>query len=358
MKVIRSIPAVLVLMCSGTYAQQPRIANANVQTRSAAGGLEREFRSLLSGQAEPAWLGYGAPMIPGEHNMCCYESAHCCSGCQLEGKQSGGIQSGKGERVRLEGPRYLFVLLRLEQKRVEKIRTFTEDCELDAGGLPFFWLTDVRPSESIALLSSFATAAEGDAKEGRRLADSAVAAIAFHNDAAADRALEGFIAATQPESLRERASFWLGNARGRRGYEVLRRMLREDPSPKVREKVVFALTQSREPEAVAAIIETARNDASAHVRGQALFWLAQKAGAKAADTITDAIDRDPETEVKKKAVFALSQLPADEGVPKLIQVARSNRNPEVRKQAIFWLGQSRDPRALAFFEEVLLRSPR
>ena len=115
MKVIRSIPAVLVLMCSGTYAQQPRIVNANVQTRSAAGGLEREFRSLLSGQAEPAWLGYGAPMIPGEHNMCCYESAHCCSGCQLEGKQSGGIQSGKGERVRLEGPRYLFVLLRLSQ---------------------------------------------------------------------------------------------------------------------------------------------------------------------------------------------------------------------------------------------------
>jgi hypothetical protein len=25
----------------------------------------------------------------------------------------------------------------------------------------------------------------------------------------------------------------------------------------------------------------------------------------------------------------------------------------VRKQAMFWLGQSRDPRALAFFEEVL-----
>jgi len=319
--------------------------------------MEKEFRALVKGQNEPAWLGYAVPMIPGEHNMCCFNTAYCCGGCQLEGKQSGSLQTGKGDRVRLEGPRYLFVLLRLEQRRVEKIRTFTEDCELDAGGLPFFWLTDVRPSESVALLSSFA-AAEGDAKEGRRLADSAVAAIAFHNDAAADRALEGFVAASQPESLRERTSFWLGNARGHRGYELLRRMLREDPSPKVREKAVFALTQSREPEAVATIIETARNDAIAHVRGQALFWLAQKAGAKAAGAITDAIEKDPETEVKKKAVFALSQLPADEGVPKLIEVARANRNPEVRKQAIFWLGQSRDPRALAFFEEVLLRGPR
>jgi len=65
------------------------------------------------------------------------------------------------------------------------------------------------------------------------------------------------------------------------------------------------------------------------------------------------IINDPETEIRKKAVFALSQLPKDEGVPKLIEVARSHRDAAVRKQAIFWLGQSRDPRALAFFEQVL-----
>ena len=28
-------------------------------------------------------------------------------------------------------------------------------------------------------------------------------------------------------------------------------------------------------------------------------------------------------------------------------------NPEVREQAVFWLGQSKDPRALAFFERIL-----
>ena len=71
------------------------------------------------------------------------------------------------------------------------------------------------------------------------------------------------------------------------------------------------------------------------------------------ETITGAIEQDPDTEVKKKAVFALSQMPKDEGVPKLIDVARSNRNLEVRRQAMFWLGQSGDPRALKFFEEVL-----
>ena len=72
-------------------------------------------------------------------------------------------------------------------------------------------------------------------------------------------------------------------------------------------------------------------------------------------TISGAIDNDPDTEVKKKAVFALSQLPKDEGVPKLMDVARNNKNPEVRKQAMFWLGQSNDPRALKFFEDILLK---
>jgi hypothetical protein len=52
-------------------------------------------------------------------------------------------------------------------------------------------------------------------------------------------------------------------------------------------------------------------------------------------------------------VFALTQLPAGEGVPLLITLARTAANPVVRKQAYFWLGQSKDPRALSFFEEVL-----
>lgn len=59
--------------------------------------------------------------------------------------------------------------------------------------------------------------------------------------------------------------------------------------------------------------------------------------------------------MKTKAVFALTQMPDNEGVPKLIHVARTNRNAEVRKKAMFWLGQSKDPRALAFFEEVLMK---
>ena len=75
----------------------------------------------------------------------------------------------------------------------------------------------------------------------------------------------------------------------------------------------------------------------------------------AAAAILEAIDRDPDTDIRKRAVFALSQLPKDESIPKLIEVAKNNKNAAVRQQAMFWLGQSNDPRALKFFEDVLLK---
>ena len=197
-----------------------------------------------------------------------------------------------------------------------------------------------------------ASSAHQAQREPRR---KAVTAIALHSAPAADRALESFVEPSRPEWMRGDTAFWLGSTRGEAGARLLTRMLAQDPSDKVREKVTFGLSVSTVPSALTTLIATARDDRSTRVRGQALFWLAQKAGKEALATITGAIENDPDTEVKKKAVFALSQLPKDEGVPKLMDIARNNRNPEVRKQAMFWLGQSHDPRAVKFFEEILTR---
>jgi hypothetical protein len=353
MKLIHLVPTLALSSALSAHAETPRITNARMQARSAAAGLEREFRSLVAGVKDPAWIGY-AVSATGRQSMCCWSSGDdCCGGCRLEGGRSFTGNVSSGGAVKLEPASEMLVLFRAADARVEKVRTFSSDCALDAGGLPFHWLTDVRPAESLKLLASFVEPASDGARESRRMADAALGAVAMHADPGADAVLDRFVGASQPESVRKKAAFWMGNARGRHGYETLRRLVREDKDHRFREHAVFALTQSHEPGAVEAIIEVARRDENGHVRGQALFWLAQTAGRKAEDAITRAIEDDPETEVKKKAVFALSQLPKDEGVPLLIQTARTNRNPAVRKQAMFWLGQSKDPRALAFFEEVL-----
>ncbi|MGH3116935.1 MAG: HEAT repeat domain-containing protein [Vicinamibacterales bacterium] len=347
---------------------QVRIDNATVTRHTAAAGLERTFRPLVKSTTDPFWIAYAVPVVDGDRVMCCWTSSSgttwieggvavrtssdaCCGACSIEPGRNDGINISSRDRttrpVQLEASRFT-VFYRIVSGAVERIRVFSEECGLDAGGRAVQWIDDVKPSESVGLLMSLADKSTTD-----RVVDASVTAIALHADQSADAALEVLVGRDRPERLRKKAAFWLGQARGRRGFDTLRRLVADDPSTAFRKSAVFALSQSGEADAVPTLIQLAKRDTSPEIRGEALFWLAQKAGRKAAEAITDAIENDPETDVKKRAVFALSQLPKDEGVPLLIQIARGNRNPAVRKQAIFWLGQSKDPRALAFFEEVL-----
>jgi HEAT repeat protein len=292
--------------------------------------------------------------VSGDRQICCGDwHDGSCGPCRLEGGDHGSNINLRGDKVKLEGPVSLIVLLRAENGRIGRLRSVSEDCTIDAGGLAVTWLSAVNPAESVKYLEKFVTAEEFDERGHDSLSRGALSAIAMTADPAADRAIAGFTALDKPEGMRRETAFWAGEARGAQGLALLKRMAKNDPSSEVRAQVTFALSVSRESDAVDEMIRMAHEDTSTRVRGQALFWLAQKAGRKAASTISGAIDNDPDTEVKKKAVFALSQMPKDEGVPKLIEVAQSNRNLEVRKQAMFWLGQSNDPRALEFFEKVL-----
>ena len=337
-------------------AEMPRLENAKPEVRPVTGSLDATVRELAVKAEKPQWIGYSVDQIAGERSVCCgnYHDREGCGTCNLEKDHDGTTSATqKTGTVKLEGSRQLVVLFRLEAKQVMRIRVASEDCTLDAGGLPFVWFTGVKPAESVALLETYMGGADFGEHGDHGIGQGALMAIALHSDPSADHAFESFIKPDQPEGLRRQAAFWMGAARGKFGFAALQRMAKNDPSPEVRAHVAFALSVSHETGAIDEIIRMAHDDASAHVRGQALFWLAQKAGQKAAGTITAAIDNDPDTEVKKKAVFALSQLPGEEGVPKLIEVAQNNRNREVRKQAMFWLGQSHDPRALQFFEKVL-----
>jgi HEAT repeat protein len=352
--------ALPLLLLAGSADETPaNLTNARLQTHSAAAGLEAAFRPLAR-EAGPAWIGYAVPVL-GRHQMCCYRSTDeigtATPGCNVEsGEGAYTIRGGKSARAWEHAPDFL-VLFRVENGRVDRIRSLSRGCGLDVGGRPFHWITGVRSAESLELLESMVGTDVGTSKRKGKggMDEPAIAAIAMHADPGADAILERLVATRQPIGVRKQAAFWMGNSRGRPGYETLRRLVADDASPELREHAVFALSQSDVPEAVDTMIAVGRGDADPQVRGQALFWLSQKAGRKAAAAITRAIEDDPETAVKKKAVFALSQLPKEEGVPLLIDLARKHANPAVRKQAMFWLGQSEDPRALAFFAEILSR---
>jgi HEAT repeats len=333
----------------------PRIQNAQRETQAVSGRLGDAVQAIAHRADKATWIGYKVARAPGERSICCgnYNDGEVCGTCRLEGENH-GVSINRNDSMKLEGSQRLVVLLRLENHEVMRVRIASEDCTLDAGSLRVVWLTNVKTDDSVQMLSGFVLGGKFE-RHGQSPAEEGLTAIALHGDVAADRVFATFTEASQPEELRKKAVFWLGEARGAAGLERLRAMVKSDPSVEVRSQIAFALSVSREPGALDEMIVMAREDQSSRVRGQALFWLAQKAGKKAVSAISAAIADDPETDVKKKAVFALSQLPKDEGVPKLIEVAETNRNPEVRKQAMFWLGQSDDPRALEFFEKVLTR---
>jgi len=336
------------LLAAATLAAQgvpAGLANADLHQRAVPSGLEQAFRGIVDASQAPGWIAWSVAAVPGDHRSC--DAGQDEGVVHLESTRRG---AGARSRVTLEGPSEILVFVRAEQGRVQKIRVISPDCDIDAGGVPVHWLTEVDSAESVGLLASFI----GDLgrARGKSPGNAALAAIALHRDAAALAALRRFVAEGQPRELRKQAAFWLAAARGREGFETLEALL-GDADPAFRAELTFPVYVSKEPEAGEILVRMARGDQSPKVRRQALFWLGQKAGARALATLEGAIENDPDTEVKKRAVFALSQMPKDEGVPRLMEIARSHRNLEVRRQAMFWLGQSNDPRALAFFEEIL-----
>jgi HEAT repeat protein len=51
----------------------------------------------------------------------------------------------------------------------------------------------------------------------------------------------------------------------------------------------------------------------------------------------------------------LSQRHEDAAIDGLIDVARHDPDSEIRKRAMFWLGQTKEPRAIKFLQDILTR---
>jgi HEAT repeats len=328
--------ALCVLALALPLAGQPKLLiNAKPDAQSAASGLEPAFRALVAAQPQPAWIGYSVPAVRTYGLGCEYVS------------RDNGVPDGPGAgTVHLEPPDHAIILFRVVNNTVERIRSLSPNCEIDAGDVPFHWLNDVQPAQSIALLSTFVT--------DRQVAgNSALNAIAMHSDPASDAALDRFLAPSQPDAIRLRAVSLMGSTRGKRGVEILKNLIANDPDQRVRERAVSALASSKEPEALDLLIDIARNNRDARLRAQAVGDLGHKSGANVAGVISAAIVNDPDTNVKRRAVNALASLPDGQGIPLLIELVRTGKTPEVRKEAMTSLERTRDPRALAFFEQVL-----
>ncbi|HEX5433085.1 MAG TPA: HEAT repeat domain-containing protein, partial [Candidatus Angelobacter sp.] len=282
----------LVLAASG---QKPNVSNAKIEELSAAQGLKPAIDALLSRNTGPFWIGYKIPTAPKEGSICCWQSnsleshdgRNCCLGCRMDRDHDGDSMGTDSNCSPLEPKPYAFVLLRADEKKIAKVRLFSAECPLDFAGMQLEWLNDVKPEESVAMLTAMAQESSDEEQGGNRnqFAIQIVMAIAFHNVPAADTALEKLIQPNQPEKLRSQVAFWAATERGKTGLELLQKYVVNDKDDRFRREGTFALSQSKQPGAIETLIGMARHDPSPRVRGQAIFWMAQMGGRKEAGQI-------------------------------------------------------------------------
>ncbi len=204
-------PAVWALAAALPLAAPPKLlVNAQVDTVSAAGGLDRAFRQLVSAQTQPGWIGYTVPLVRGFNLGCDYVSPG--------GRTAPGV-------IHLEPPDHAVILFRAEGGAVTRIRALSPDCEIDGGGAPVHWLEEVRPAESTALLQTFAGASAGTALKLRR------------------------------EPLRQNAIYAISVTEDPGAVDYLIATARKDQDANVRRECVAALARSKDPRAVAFLEE-------------------------------------------------------------------------------------------------------
>jgi HEAT repeat protein len=300
---------------------------------------------------QDGWIGYQVPIVADAGTPCCFEwhgknPAH--SACELEGRN---WSIGISDEHPMQRSDKLNVYLRVTHGQIEKVRAFGDTCALkDADRV--HWLADVSSVDSVALLARAAAVASTE-----DTADAELTAMALHEDVSATAALAQLADSTHRQKLREQAVFWLGQARGAPGAQIVEHAATTDPDPEFRANAVFALSQSHGIDAYATILRIAQSDASDHVREQALFWMAQTQDARAQKDIIAAIEKDPSEKVREQGVFALSQLKDHEADAALIALVRGHYPRKVKEQALFWLGESGSNEALKFLDEILSKQP-
>ncbi|MBV8070557.1 MAG: hypothetical protein JO270_11665, partial [Acidobacteriaceae bacterium] len=119
----------------------PNVTNARFETRAFSGDLSAQLRAAGPASVGPAWFGYAVSSLQKENENCCSNNESC--GCSLEGNRSDRPAAKSSQPVPLEGSNAIAILFRVNNNTVEKIRGFSLACPLDAGGLPFIWLTGV-----------------------------------------------------------------------------------------------------------------------------------------------------------------------------------------------------------------------
>jgi hypothetical protein len=344
---VTCLPAALIA------AQKPAVQNAVEDTRAVT-SIARDVTTGASG-GDPAWVGWQVPIVAGDLDLCSTwnNDERAVRGADLEGRTDSRALffAPSTTPVPLEAGGQLVILARVVDGTLERLRTFTGDCPLDAGGRRLTWLSGVTPAASIDYLKSLAIS--GQTSSMRRVSDSAIGAIALHRDVAAGPVLVELASRENDSHTRDVALQWLGRSRGSFGFDYLTRQLATATELGLRRQLTLSLARTRENGTAAALLGLVRSDPDERVRGDALYAYAQLAPSPS--DVTALLQKEPANEVRNRGISGLLRRPSGDAVVPLIALARTATDAELKKEIVRGLSRSDDTQAVRFLEELVRR---
>lgn len=325
-------------MVSGVvWGQVGELHNADVTEKTSISNPAKALKA-----AEGQWLAFSLPVLEGTHSPCCWKgwwNGKGEVGCALKPKHE-----SYGTRSDSPLTDTIIVYNEIRDGQVQSLRMVGEHCPVDGNGAQVTWIGSVDDRQGLNWLETVSQSDEGG---------SALYALSLHRSKEAAKRLYSLAKKTDGNAPTE-AIFWLGEARGEAGFNLLKKLLAELPQGDRRREINFALSQSKSPEAAELLFEISKSDPDPEQRGEAMFWLAEEYPQRAQPWLLEVIKTERDEDVLEQAVFAISQLPDGAGDQVLLDLARNEQlSRDVRRQAIFWLANSDNDSSVAALTQLL-----
>ena len=232
------------------------------------------------------------------------------------------------------------------------MQTAKNDPDQETREQAVFWLGQVRSERAVPLLEDLLKNSKD--KETK---DKALFALSQQSSPKASQILRDFAEReSEDEQLREQAIFWLGQKHSEDNANYLKGLYGRVKAEALKDQIIFSLSQQRGFGNAEWIMQIALDPKeSIEMRKQALFWAGQNGGAST-EAFANLYDKMTDSEIKEQLIFVLSQRGRDgKALEKLMDIAKRDKDKELRSKAVFWLGQSRDPRAAKFLEDLIAK---
>lgn len=207
------------------------------------------------------------------------------------------------------------------------------------------------------------------------IVEASLYALSKHSGERAINALADIAISGKTTSQRKMAISSIASRPGEPSVDALFRIYDADQTVEIRRSVINGFGNRRSERAGTKLLEIARSSDNVDLRKAAVSSISRRGGDKVVESLLAIYNTEKNEEVKDQILSSLgsgqiyytsnkeavavsgqgtARMSDERVINKFIEIARNQQEPmERRKRAIGWLSRSKDPKVLAFLQELL-----